>query len=126
RSWTMSSGIQNSSNNDQARTSAVGPSMRSSPDRVPCASSDLRSRRRAEKDDPRLVLVGGDSRSHASWMLYSSLKRFTTLMLIHINASTFSTAVPSARSTFVHADCAFVVKDRMIDASNSSLDPTSR
>ena len=88
--------------------------------------SDLRSLRRAENDAPRFVVLGGDSRIQASWMLYSSLNRTTALMLIQINASSFSTGVPSDRSTLVHPDRAFTVNARMIDASSSSFDPMSR
>ena len=122
----MFSGIHSSSNNDHARMSADGPSTRSSPDRTPCASNDLRSRNRAENDEPRLVVFGGDSRIHASWMLYSSLNRSTALMLIHINASSFSTTVPSDLSTPLQPERALTVNDRMIEPSSSSFDPISR
>ena len=52
---------------------------------------------------PRSDVLGGDSRSQASWMLYSSLKRTTTLMFTHIRASSFSTLVASDASTLAHA-----------------------
>ena len=71
-------------------------------------------------------MSGGDSRIQASWMLYSSLNRSTALMLIHISASSFSTDVPSARSTLLHPERAMTVNDRMIDASSSSFEPTNR
>ncbi len=77
-------------------------------------------------DTPRFVVSGGDSRIHASWMLYSSLNRSTALMLIHINASSFSTTVASDSSTALQPDRAITVNDRMIEASNSSFDPTRR
>ena len=47
-------------------------------------------------------MLGGDSRSQASWMLYSSLKRTTTLMFTHIRASSFSTLLASDASTLAH------------------------
>ena len=122
----MFSGIHSSSKSDQARMSADGPSTRSSPDRTPCASSDLRSDNRAENDEPRLAVLGGDSRIQASWMLYSSLNRSTALMLIHINASSFSTIEPSDLSTPLQPDRARTSNDRMIEPSSSSLDPMRR
>ena len=100
--------------------------MWTSPDRSPWASSAFRSRSSAGKFCPRSDVLGGDSRSQASWMLYSSLKRTTTLMSIHINASSFSTVVESDPRTLFHPDRTAAGNVPMIDARSSSFEPIVR
>ena len=58
---------------------------------------------RAENVEPRFSVLGGDSRSHMREMLYSSLNRSTTPMLIHINASSFSTVFEGDPRTVLQA-----------------------
>ncbi len=70
-----------------------------------------------------LVALGGIWRIHASWMRNSSPKRSSALMLIQLNASSFSIGDDFERRTSREPSSVFSPKIPMMEDSNSSFEP---